>query len=37
MDGVLADGLADGRRLYIPPDDNWISRSVLTRSLVNDN
>jgi hypothetical protein len=27
----------DGRQLYIPPDDNWISRSGLTRSQVNDN
>jgi len=30
-------GGTDGRQLYIPPDDNWISRSGLTRSQVNDN
>jgi len=27
----------DGRQLYIPPDDNGISRSSLTRSQANDN
>ena len=28
---------SDGRQLYIPPDDNGISRSSLTRSQANDN